>query len=209
MLPLTLPLFPLPNAVLFPGVYLPLHIFEPRYRAMVRDALDDDRIIGMTLLKPGFEAEYEGRPPIYAIGCAGLITHAEPLPDGRFNIVLQGLERFRVMDEDHSRPYRVGRIEPLDPLGAPANPITLHGLRHRLETPIAPMIERAGRELSIPPAMGDADLIHAVAQYLDFEPIEKQALLEYHGLESRAAALIDLLEIKAYPVHHASPIARH
>ena len=96
MLPPTLPLFPLPNAVLFPGVYLPLHVFEPRYREMVRDALDDDRIIGMTLLKPGFEAEYEARPPIYTIGCAGLITHAEPLADGRFNIVLQGLERFRV-----------------------------------------------------------------------------------------------------------------
>ena len=72
MLPPSLPLFPLPNAVLFPGVYLPHHIFESRYREMVRDALDDDRIIGMTLLKPGFEAEYEGRPPIYRIGCAGL-----------------------------------------------------------------------------------------------------------------------------------------
>jgi uncharacterized protein len=201
MLPPAIPLFPLPNAVLFPGVYLPLHIFEPRYRQMVRDALDDDRIIGMTLLKPGFEAEYEGRPPIYTIGCAGLITHAEPLPDGRFNIVLQGLERFRVLDEDHSRPYRLGRIEPLDALASRADPITVQGLRHRLETLIAPMVERAGGELSIPAAMGDADLIHAVAQYLDFEPLEKQALLECAGLEMRAAALIDLLEIKSLSIH--------
>ena len=201
MLPPAIPLFPLPNAVLFPGVYLPLHIFEPRYREMVRDALDDDRIIGMTLLKPGFEAEYEGRPPIYATGCAGLITHAEPLPDGRFNIVLQGLERFRVMDEDHSRPYRVARIEPLDALGSPADPMTVQGLRQRLETLIAPLVERAGGELSVPPAMGDADLIHAIAQYLDFEPLEKQALLECHGLQARAAALIDLLEIKTISAH--------
>jgi len=209
MLPPSLPLFPLPNAVLFPGVYLPLHIFEPRYREMVRDALDDDRIIGMTLLKPGFEAEYEGRPPIYRIGCAGLITHAEPLADGRFNIVLQGLERFRVLDEDQSRPYRVARIEPMDAFGSPADPITVQGLRHRLETLIAPMIERAGGEFSTPPAMGDADLIHAIAQYLDFEPIEKQALLECPGLVARANALVDLLEMKAITVRGPSPLARH
>jgi len=208
MLPPTLPLFPLPNAVLFPGVYLPLHIFEPRYRAMVQDALDGDRIIGMTLLKPGFEAEYEERPPIYPIGCAGLIAHAEPLPDGRFNIVLQGLERFRVIDEDQSQAYRVARIELLDALGAPADPLTVQGLRQRLESLIVPMMEKAGGDLSIPPAMGDADLIHAIAQYLDFEPVEKQALLECHGLQARATALIDLLEIKAYR-DHSSPIARH
>ena len=77
MLPPTIPLFPLPNVVLFPGVFLPLHIFEPRYRTMTEEALDGDRLIGMVLLKPGYEAEYEGRPPIYPIGCSGLITHAE------------------------------------------------------------------------------------------------------------------------------------
>ena len=108
MFPSTLPLFPLPNVVLFPGVFLPLHIFEARYRAMTEDALAGDRMIGMALLKPGFDAEYEGRPPIYPVGCVGLITHAERLPDGRFNIVLQGVERFRVVDEDQSRVYRLG-----------------------------------------------------------------------------------------------------
>src|SRR4051794_30821611 len=102
MLPPTIPIFPLPNVVLFPNVFLPLHIFEPRYRAMVADALAGDRIIGMTLLQPGFEGDYEGRPPVYAIGCAGLITHSEVLPDGRYNIVLRGLERFRIVDEDAS-----------------------------------------------------------------------------------------------------------
>ena len=70
-------IFPLPNVVLFPNVFLPLHIFEPRYREMVADALDGDRIIGMVLLRPGWEGDYEGRPPVYPIGCAGLITHAE------------------------------------------------------------------------------------------------------------------------------------
>src|SRR5215212_6414723 len=101
----SLPLFPLPTVVLFPNVFLPLHIFEPRYRAMVSDALAGDRIIGMVLLKPGFESDYDGRPPIYQVGCAGVITHSEALPDGRFNIVLRGLEKFRITGEDRSKSY--------------------------------------------------------------------------------------------------------
>ena len=103
MLPPTIPIFPLPNVVLFPNVFLPLHIFEPRYRQMVDDALNGDRIIGMVLLRPGWEGDYEGRPPVYPIGCAGVITHAERLADGRFNIVLRGMEKFRITGED-ARP---------------------------------------------------------------------------------------------------------
>src|SRR5437588_739379 len=87
-----LPLFPLPNVVLFPNVFLPLHIFEPRYREMVGDALAGDRMIGMVLLKPGWERDYEGQPPVYPIGSSGLITHAERLSDSRYNIVLRGVE---------------------------------------------------------------------------------------------------------------------
>jgi Lon protease-like protein len=111
ILPPTIPIFPLPNVVLFPNVFLPLHIFESRYRDMVKDALASDRIIGMVLLQPGFEANYEGRPPVYPVGCAGVITHSEPLPDGRFNIVLRGIEKFRMVGEDESRPYRLAHIE--------------------------------------------------------------------------------------------------
>ena len=85
-----LPLFPLPHVVLFPNVFLPLHIFEPRYREMVADAITGDRMIGMVLLRPGWEQDYEGRPPVYPIGCSGLITHVEQLADGRYNIVLRG-----------------------------------------------------------------------------------------------------------------------
>ena len=75
MLPSTLPIFPLPNVVLFPNVSLPLHIFEGRYREMVAAALEGDRLIGMVLLRPGWEGHYEGRPPVYPVGCAGVITH--------------------------------------------------------------------------------------------------------------------------------------
>src|SRR4029453_10815800 len=81
------------------------------YRAMVADALKGDRVIGMTTLKPGYEADYQGRPPIYEVGCAGVIADVEELPGGRFNIVLRGVVKFRVTSEDESRPYRLARIE--------------------------------------------------------------------------------------------------
>ena len=111
MLPPTIPLFPLPNVVLFPDVCLPLHIFEPRYREMTSDALDGDRIIGMVLLRPGWEGNYDGRPPVYDVGCAGLITHAEKLDDGRYNLVLRGMEKFRVLREDADRSYRRAEVQ--------------------------------------------------------------------------------------------------
>src|SRR5205807_2733032 len=108
-----LPLFPLPNVVLFPGVFLPLHIFEPRYREMVRDTLDGDRLIGMVLLRPGWERDYEGRPPVFPVGCTGVVTHVERLPEGRYNIVLRGIERFRIVREDQTRSYRQAVVESL------------------------------------------------------------------------------------------------
>src|SRR5205085_7572406 len=93
-----LPLFPLPNVVLFPNVFLPLHIFEPRYRDLVADAVAGDRLIGMVLLRPGWEHDYDGRPPVYPIVSSGVITHFERLNDGRYNIMLPCLERFRIIE---------------------------------------------------------------------------------------------------------------
>ena len=116
-LPSTIPIFPLDDLMVFPNILRPLHIFEPRYRAMVADALKGDGVIGMIQLRPGYEANYEGRPPVFAIGCAGVITKSEQLPDGRYNIVLRGLVKFRILSEDQSRPYRLARVEaiPEDP----------------------------------------------------------------------------------------------
>src|SRR4029453_4635355 len=105
MLPCESPTFPLASGVLFPSALLPLHIFEPRYRAMVADALDGERLIGMVMLRPGWEPRYEHTPDVYQVGCAGFITHADRLPDGRFNIMLRGLEKFRIASE---RPAREG-----------------------------------------------------------------------------------------------------
>ena len=190
-----LPLFPLPNVVLFPNVFLPLHIFEPRYRAMTADALAADRLIGMVLLRPGWERDYEGRPSIYRIGCSGVITHVEQTQDGRYNLVLRGLDRFRVVEEDDERPYRRAIVEP-----TPDRPLAgedrkaVHGFRAKLESILARQVRVSDGK--IPKAMPDEDLVNALAQYLDLEPLEKQALLEEPGVRARAETLVELLEMK-------------
>src|SRR5215472_13621718 len=190
-----LSLFPLPNVVLFPRVFLPLHIFEPRYREMVADALSSDRMIGMVLLRPGWERDYEGRPPVYPIGCSGVITHVERLQDGRYNLVLRGLERFRIVAEDHEKSYRRAVIDTLAEAGLDARGRdTLRTCRAKLESLLAP--SDRGSDTKISPAMTDEDLVHALAQYLDLEPLEKQALLEQVSMPSRAQSLVELLEMK-------------
>ena len=196
MLPPAIPLFPLPNVVLFPNVFLPLHIFEPRYRRMVADALAGDRIIGMVLLRPGWEGDYEGCPPVYPIGCAGLVTHAEPLPDGRYNIVLRGLEKFRIAHEDASRGYRMAQVESLLEDVREGDRATIRAERRRLEALLVPQPEGRGTDPKVPPSMADEDLVNALAQYLELEPVEKQALLERDGLLARCQSLIELLEMK-------------
>jgi Lon protease-like protein len=197
----TLPIFPLPNVVLFPNVFLPLHIFEPRYRAMVADALAGERMIGMVLLRPGWESDYEGRPPIYEVGCAGLITFSEQHPDGRYNIVLRGFEKFRILGEEDGRSYRVAHIQPVMEEPTESDRAILRAERHRLEALLVPQPEGRGAERKVPPSMTDEDLVNALAQYLDLEPLEKQALLERDGLVARCRSLIDLLEMKVIVSH--------
>ena len=205
-----LPLFPLPNVVLFPGVFLPLHIFEPRYRELVADALTGDRLIGMVLLRPGWESDYQGRPPVFPIGCSGVITHVEQLENGRYNIVLRGAERFRILEEDHQRSYRRAVVEPLaEQVQASEDRAALMSQRSRLESLLSEVVEkgggapgRTGRPESgaayakTTAAMTDEDLVHALAQYLDLEPLEKQALLQHDSLRRRAESLVELLEMK-------------
>ena len=196
MLPTEIPLFPLPNVVLFPAAQLPLHVFEPRYRAMVADALENERLIGMVMLRPGWEPDYEGTPAVYRIGCAGFITHAEQLSDGRYNIMLRGLEKFRIVEErfarDGAQRYRMARIESLkEPPRASSGAAA--DARRRLEQVIAKRLQRNADD-TIPKDIPDTELIHAIAQHL--EPLEKQALLECNGVLERCRTLVELLEMK-------------
>lgn len=109
-----LPLFPLPNVTLFPHGLLPLHVFEPRYRALTEAALQGERLIGMAVLRPGWEADYQGNPPVHEIVGLGRVVKDERLADGRFNLLLVGLARARVVEEIQSSPFRVARVEPLE-----------------------------------------------------------------------------------------------
>jgi len=198
MLPPLLPLFPLPTVVLFPTVFLPLHVFEPRYRQMVTKALEGDRIIGMALLRPGHDAEYEGRPPVFDVGCAGLITHVERQNDGRFNLILRGLEKFRIDVEEPATDgvlYRIAHVTSFEEMTDDAERAALRTERRRLEAMLEPSLEREGGS-RLPRDMADDELVNALSQYLDLEPVEKQALLERSGALDRCRTLIELIEMK-------------
>src|SRR5205814_1912054 len=116
----TVRLFPLPNVVLYPQVVQPLHIFEPRYRQMTVDALATDRFITMCLLRPGWEEDYQGKPPVHPIACLGRIVSDQRLPDGRFNLLLRGMCRVRLIEELVSpTAYRTARVDVLADRGPP------------------------------------------------------------------------------------------
>lgn len=188
-LPATIPIFPLEDVVLFPHSSVPLHIFEPRYREMVADALQGDGTIGMVLLRPGYEADYYGRPPVYSVGCAGTIAEAEELPDGRYVILLRGLVRFRVTREDQSRAYRLADVEPLPEVLDDQEVEILKERRKRLAElldTMAPGAEPFGDSLS------DEEFVDRLSQALELSPAQRQALLE-EGLIARADALVGFL----------------
>jgi Lon protease-like protein len=119
VLEVRLPIFPLPDVVFFPQTILPLHVFESRYRQMVADCLAGERWLAVVMLRPGWEKDYEGRPPVCEIAGAGEIIQAEVLPDGRYNILLDGRRRVRLLEElpADGRPYRLARAECLDERG--------------------------------------------------------------------------------------------
>ena len=192
-LPTTIPIFPLQDATLFPNASYSFYIFEPRYRAMIADALKGDRIIGMVMLQPGHEAEYEGRPPIFPLGCAGLITAYEELPGGEYNIVLRGISKFRVTGEDNSRAYRLARVvtvpEELDAQERAA----LSKERQRIEELMSELSLRFGIA-EPPPGVPDAEVVDRLAQHLPMERPDRQRLLERDDALARARPIIEVLE---------------
>ncbi|HLG59620.1 MAG TPA: LON peptidase substrate-binding domain-containing protein [Vicinamibacterales bacterium] len=191
-LPAEIPLFPLPEVVLFPGVPRPLLIFEPRYREMVADALKGNRIIGMVLLRPGFEKDYEGRPPIYGIGCAGVIEDYEQLPDGRYGILLRGLTTFRVLSEDQRKPYRLARVEAVPELLKDEERGPLSTLRERLAKLLYAVIPLGAEPPD--PGLADVEFVNITAQALSMPESARQDLLERNSVLLRARALVERLE---------------
>ena len=208
MLPAIIPIFPLPDVVLFPSVFLPLHIFESRYRQMLADALRGDRIIGMVLIR-GERDDIEEPPPVHAVGCAGLISHSEALRDGRSNIILRGFQRFRIVGEEHDRAYRRAQVAPLSETGSDATAHELSQTRTKLEALLAGRLETATGEVMVPNNMGNEDLVNTLAQYLNLEPVEKQALLEFDDLARRSQALVELIEMREFMTQPLRSLGLH
>jgi uncharacterized protein len=203
-LPGCLPLFPLPATVLFPKTYLPLHIFEPRYQEMVRDCLaephSERRMIGMVLLKENWEKDYYGNPPIHRVGCAGRIIQVQNLSDGRYNLVLYGLEKFTVKGQLLDRSYRRARIEPTPP-GRETVSTLPEPLRTRLVESLRVYARVRGWENQIHTVLAmrleDEPLVQLLSAEIDLAPAEKQFLLESEGLVQQCRRLIDLLKFMA------------
>ena len=204
-LPGIIPIFPLPNVVLFPRMPLPLHVFEPRYRTMVRDAACGPRLIGMVLLRGDWAETYHGRAPIFATGTVGEMVHVEELDDGRFNIVLRGLREYAIVREfDQGRPYREVAVSwreaPDTHLDSGARETILRLVRRYLER----LGRAAGREPLLESAADGETFVNFFAQHLDVPVLEKQALLEATTLADRARRLCDVLEFRLEELAHPS-----
>jgi len=205
-IPSVIPLFPLPNVVFFPRTYLPLHVFEPRYRHMVRDAASSHRMIGMVLLKEGWESDYEGRPPIFPMGAVGRMVAVQNLSDGRFNVLLQGLRRFEIKDEIGLESYRQGSIELKD--FAPLETRLPSELRAEIMKIVGNFLlsQEDGAALTnfLKQPVDDETLVHNLSFGLDFTPLEKQFLLEADTVVQQARRLLDLLQFKRYERHDSA-----
>jgi len=205
----TLPLFPLSNVVLFPGLQTRLHIFEPRYRQMTEHALAGSRLLGMVAVRPEFVESIPGDPPVYGVGCAGRIGDAKRLPDGRFDLVVLGTHRFRIVREsapEEERLYRVAEALPLEDVFEPAARPRVLALRHRAIELVAE-IASAGRSDAQPSPdlfrdVDDVSFVNALSQAFAFASSEKQGLLEADSIPERYERLISLLGFHAVERSH-------
>lgn len=182
-------IFPLTGAILYPGLHLPLHIFEPRYRAMISDALARDRRIGM--IQP--QREHEGAA-LYQVGCLGRIGDVQALDDGRFNIVLEGQARFRLLRElDVTTPFRQVEAELLP---EPEDEALAAVERASFERQARRFADLQGYRVDWEAVsrLDDVSLINGVSQIAPFDAAAKQALLEADGINARCELLIQLMQ---------------
>ena len=190
------PIFPLPETVFFPSVPLPLHLFEPRYLQMAEDVLSGDKLMVIVLLRPGWQNDYYGTPPVHEIATLGRVETHERLPEGRFNVTLQGLERVRLLPPEAEermtgRLYRVREVEPAPELRLPEGMATAE-LSGRLRSLWSELEEKSGREAeaALPTERLAFDaLVNRISSLVDVPPAAKQLLLEQDDLLVRAAAL--------------------
>ena len=200
-----LPIFPLSNVVLFPRVKTPLHLFEPRYRQLARDVLQGDRRIGMMVVRPEHVDEMPGDPALYPIGCAGVITESHRLPDGRYNLVLLGEHRVRIVAEERRAPprlYRIARVVRLEDPYPETERARVARLRAAIVSDVAILVRHAqpDRAHAFDPELfagvDDEVFVNAVANAFAFPAEEKQALLEADDIPERYARLASSLSFQ-------------
>ncbi|MEG3163761.1 LON peptidase substrate-binding domain-containing protein [Sphingomonas sp. PB2P19] len=186
-----LSIFPLPGALLFPGMQLPLHVFEPRYRAMISDAMARDRRIGMIQPRSGPNADGS---QLYDIGCVGKIAEVEALEDGRYNLVLEGVALYRIVRElDVTTAFRQVEAELLPAI---ENDSLSLGRRSSLELESRRFADMQGYAVDWDAVgrLDDESLVNGIAQIAPFDAAAKQALLEAPNIETRAELIIQLMQ---------------
>jgi uncharacterized protein len=191
-------IFPLPGLVFFPHAVQPLHIFEPRYRQMTADALADDRLIALVLLRPGWEDTYDDRPAIHPVGCLGRVVADQLLADGRYNLLLRGLARIRIRQERLTKkPYRLATVDVL-PEDTPNDVEELMGLRTALADLMLPRFSDGQvRDQLQALFKGELPLGHlcdVLTFALPIPPESKQELLEVTGVADRARHLMEAFQ---------------
>lgn len=191
------PVFPLPSVVLFPRVALPLHIFELRYRTMVRDVLSGERMIAMVLLRPGWEKDYFGKPEHYPMGCLGRIEQVQWLENDCYDLKLRGLSRVRLGLPAREFPYRTAHVQvvPQAPFGE-EDPLVQseHVALREAHRQLAERLAGAAGTAPLEEALGYEGVVNWMSMYLPVSAPEKQALLELDSVIERGRRVRDLLE---------------
>jgi hypothetical protein len=208
-LPEVIPVFPLPNVVFFPRMPLPLHIFEPRYRDMVRDAARGPRLIGMALLRGEWQSEYYGRPPIFGTGTVGEMVRMEELPDGRFNIVLRGLREYTIVRETDRAAYREAVVRWRGSVADPLAPGTRDAIRGLVRRYLALLGREVADDELLRGSVDDETFVNFLAQHLDVAPVDKQVMLEAETLGDRARRLSDVLQFRLEELRLGTPCRAH
>lgn len=196
---LVIPVFPLPNLVFFPKTLLPLHIFEPRYKEMLRYALATGKLIGMVLLRPGWEPKYYGNPEAYEIGCLGRIQHVEEADDQRSNILLLGISKFRIITYQQMEPFRIAEAMLVDDEPVDEQSVEILEAKRQLLEGHSKLIARLpGNEsldLSGLTNLSYEAVVNNLTMSVALEVTIKQKLLEQNQLIERGRSLAKQIEL--------------
>lgn len=194
-----IPIFPLATTIFYPNTYLPLHIFEPRYKQMVAETLKESGLIGMVIFKPGWEEHYFESPEIVSIGCVGKVEGAIRLEDGKYNIMLLGLNRFRIIREISGKPYRRAEVEFLEEKNDKLLKIPLeqhHPLVARFQKYLELLPKDSNQYLDLDRCETLGHVADQIAYELGMSVDQKQTFLEEQDVLQRIHIIQSLLDFK-------------